>query len=275
MSSSQRIWNFLSRMGLGRRGFVTPYAYLDSAPWAVPDYPEVRALFDAQRPAFRAFLADIHAQEARFAAFATGDAPRPEWQSAYLMPLDGAAIYTAVARWRPARILEIGSGNSTHFMARAALDHATGTQITCIDPAPRIGIEALPVTFRRRVLSIEDVPLAGDLAAGDILFIDGSHLLQQGFDLDILLNRMFPRLKPGVIVHLHDIYLPYPYPPEWEGARWNEQTALIGWILSGAFRPELSTHFVHHDMAADLAPLCPTLPMIAASGGGSLWLSRA
>ncbi len=275
MSGSQRIWNLLSRMGLGRRGFVTPYAYLDASPWAVPDYPEVRAIFDAQRPSFRAFLADIHAQEARFAAFDQGDAPRPEWQSSYLSPLDGAAIYTAVARWRPARILEIGSGNSTHFMARAALDNATGTRITCIDPAPRIGIETLPVTFRRRVLSIADVPLAEELTASDILFIDGSHLLQQGFDLDILLNRMFPRLKSGVIVHLHDIYLPYPYPAEWEGARWNEQTALIGWLLSGAFRPELSTYFVHRDMAADLAPICPALPMISASGGGSLWLSRA
>jgi predicted O-methyltransferase YrrM len=274
MSSSQRLWNLMSRLGLGRRGFVTPYAYLASSPWDVPDYPEVRALFDACRPAFAAFLADIRAQDARFAGFDRGT-PRPDWQTGYLTPLDGAAIYTAVARWRPARIIEVGSGNSTRFMARAAADHATGTAITCIDPAPRVGIADLGVTLNRRVLSVADVPLAETLAANDILFIDGSHLLQQGFDLDILFNRMFPRLASGVIVHVHDIYLPYPYPPEWEGARWNEQTALIGWLLSGAFRPELSTHFAVRDMATEMAGLCPSVQGMAGSGGGSLWLRRA
>ena len=274
MASGQTLWSALARLGLGRPGFVTPYAYLGTAPWAVPDYPEVRGLFDARRPAFRDFLTDLHAQDARFAAFAQSQ-PRPDWHSDYLTPLDGAAIYAAVARYRPARVVEVGSGNSTHFLARAAQDHATGTAITCIDPAPRIGVERLPVTLRRRVLSVEDVPLADTLAANDILFIDGSHLLQQGFDLDILFNRMFPRLRPGVIVHVHDIYLPYPYPPEWEKARWNEQTALIDWLLSGAVRPEVSTHFAIRDMADDLAGLCPSVPQIAGSGGASLWLRKA
>jgi len=273
MSSSQVLWNFLSRLGLGRPGFITPYRYLAASPWQGPDYPEVRALFEACRPAFRAFLTDIDAQEARFTAFPQGE-PQPEWQSSYLTPLDGAAIYTAIARYRPARILEVGSGNSTHFMARAVRDHATGTMITCIDPAPRVGLDRLNVTLRRRVLSLEDAPMADTLEPRDILFIDGSHLLQQGFDLDILFNRMFPRLSPGVIVHVHDIYLPYSYPPEWERARWNEQTALIGWLLSGAFHPELSTYFALQDMQAEVSQICPSLPMIRSGGGGSLWLRK-
>lgn len=273
MSTSQRLWNFLSRFGLGRPGFVTPYAYLASAPWDVPEYTEVRALFHACLPDFRAFLADVHAQDARFAAFDRGPSG-PQWLSDYLGMLDGAAIYTAIARYRPRRIVEVGSGNSTRFMARAIADHGLQTDLICIDPAPRTGIEDLPLTLLRRVLSLQDVALADTLAAGDILFIDGSHLLQQGFDLDILFNRMLPRLAPGVIVHVHDIYLPYPYPAEWQAARWNEQTALIPWLLSGAFRPVFSCHFAYRDMTADRAGLCPSVPGLAQSGGGSLWLCR-
>ena len=274
MASSQKIWSVLSRLGLGRPGFVTPYRYMASAPWEVPEYAEVRQLFEDARPAFRAFLADIRAQEDNFAAFPASQ-PRPDWLSDFLTPLDGAAIYAAISRYRPARILEIGSGNSTHFMARAVSDHGLNTLITCIDPAPRIDIERLSVTLHRRVLTVEDVSLVDTLKANDILFIDGSHLLQQGFDLDIVMNRMFPRLVSGVIVHVHDIYLPYPYPSEWERARWNEQTALIGWLLIGAFRPELSCYFALRDMAGDLAGLCPSVPGMSASGGGSLWLRRS
>lgn len=273
MGSGQRLWNAIARLGLARPGFVTPYRYLHSAPWIVPEYPEVRALFAAAHTTFSDFLSDIHAQQARFLAFDQGQ-PQPEWRSNFLTPLDGAAIYTAVARYRPQKLLEVGSGNSTHFLARAALDHATGTAITCIDPAPRIGIDRLPVTLHRRVLSVEDASLGAGLAANDILFIDSSHILQQGFDLDILFNRMFPRLAPGVIVHIHDIYLPYPYPPEWQKARWNEQTALLGWIVSGAFVPEFSCHYALRDMSSELARVCPALPMIGTSGGGSLWLRR-
>jgi predicted O-methyltransferase YrrM len=274
MTTSQAIWNFLARLGIGRAGFVTPYNYMADAPWEVPEYAEVRALFEECVPEFRAILSDIRAQDAQFARFDQSE-PRPEWRSNYLTPLDAAMIYTAIARYRPARVLEVGSGNSTHFMVRAALDHGTGTAITCIDPAPRVGIERLSVTLNRRVLSVHDVPLADDLRANDILFIDGSHLLQQGFDLDILFNRMFPRLASGVIVHVHDIYLPYPYPAEWEGARWNEQTALIGWMLAGAFQPVFSSYFALRDMAGDLVGLCPSIPGMSASGGGSLWLRRS
>lgn len=263
----------MARLGLVRPGFVTPYGYLASASWAVDDYPDVRSLFGAAEPVFSHFLADIHAQEARFLAFGATD-PKPEWQSPFLTPLDGAAIYAAIARYRPKRVLEVGSGNSTHFMARAILDHATGTSLTCIDPAPRVGIARLTATLHRRVLAAEDAVLAEKLERNDILFIDSSHILQQGFDLDILFNRIFPRLASGVVVHVHDIYLPYPYPPEWQRARWNEQTALIPWLLSGVFAPELSCYYALRDMAAKMAVICPGLPMIGRSGGGSLWLRR-
>jgi predicted O-methyltransferase YrrM len=264
----------LARLGLARPGFLTPYKYLSSVSWEVPDYPEVRALLEAHRADFSAFLARITANEARFVAMA-GGRPRPDWASNFISPLDGAAIYTGVAAFRPARLIEIGSGNSTFFMARAVLDHATGTEITCIDPKPRIDISGLPVRFERRVLSEADLALTDRLGAGDVLFVDSSHILQQGFDLDIILNRILPRLASGVIVHFHDIFLPYGYPSAWEKFRFNEQNALIGWLLSGALAPIFASNFACRDMASEVAQLCPGFPTIGASGGASLWVRKA
>lgn len=266
--------NVLARLGLARPGFLTPYRYLASVSWQVPEYPEVRALYESHRAGFSRFLAGIADNEARFVAMAGGQ-PRPDWASTFISPLDGAAIYTGISTFRPARLIEIGSGNSTCFMARAVLDHATGTEITCIDPAPRIDISGLPVRFERRVLSQADLALTDGLGAGDVLFVDSSHILQQGFDLDIILNRILPRLAPGVIVHFHDIFLPYGYPSAWEKFRFNEQNALIGWLLSGMLVPIFASHFACRDMAAAVARLCPGFPAIAASGGGSLWVRKA
>ena len=269
-----KVRSSLARIGLTRPGFLTPYKYLSSVSWEVNDYPEVRDLFERHRGEFSGFLAQIADNEASFMAMSDGH-PRPDWASNFISPLDGAVIYTGISSFTPAHVIEIGSGNSTFFMARAALDHGTGTEITCIDPSPRIDISGLPVNFERRVLSEDDISLTDKLSAGDVLFVDSSHILQQGFDLDIILNRILPRLSSGVIVHFHDIFLPYGYPPEWEKFHFNEQNALIGWLLSGVLTPVFSTSFAYHEMSDEVKRLCPGFPAIGKSSGASIWVRKA
>lgn len=261
----------LTSLGVRDKGFFTPYDHLGSVDRGRAPYEAVAALFEARRGVFEGFVAEMAGHRARFAAFGEG-AIRPSWTSHFVPPLDGAAMYAAVALHRPARILEVGCGTSTHFLARAVADEGLACEVTCIDPAPRREIEHLPVRLERRVLGVEDVALVGAMAPGDVFFVDSSHIAQPGFDVDIILNRMLPALPSGAIVHLHDIFLPYHYPPHWDAYRFNEQTALIGWLVSGYLEPLFAAHYAVRDMGDALAA---ALPDMALDRGGSLWLRKA
>lgn len=260
-----QLLNFLGAGG----GYFIQY---DHAASVVPDrapFPEIRALCDASPWAEHLARMASHIDE--FRRF--GDGPHdPVWINRMFDALDGAAAFAAVRHFRPRRIIEVGSGNSTFFMARAA---SADTHITCIDPAPRRAISELPVTLHQRVLMADDAALMEELEAGDILFIDSSHIMLPGTDVDILFNRCFPRLKPGVVVHIHDIFLPNGYPPSWDRRNWNEQSALHGWLVSGFFRIIYPGHYVtaYHPDRIDsaFAGFEPCLYKYA----GSLWLQRS
>ncbi len=264
----------LSAVGVRDKGFYTPYDYLAAVEWEAPDYAEIRHLFDARRDRFRDFLLRIDANQDRFLAIDRSEPTSPDWSSRFLPRLDAAAIYTAITTFQPPRVIEIGCGNSTLFMARAVRDFGLDTQITCIDPAPRVPIDGLPVRFEQRLLSPGDVQLFEELTAGDLVFVDSSHILQQGFDVDIILNRILPVLAPGVLVHFHDIFLPYAYPPHWQDLRFNEQSGLIPWLVCGPFVPEFASHYVLRDMAEDVRAICPGFPLIEKPVGGSLFLRK-
>jgi predicted O-methyltransferase YrrM len=265
----------LSAVGVREKGFYTPYDYLDSVNWLTADYCAVRPMFAAAEGRFRSFLAQVDANEARFQAIRADDPLAPSWTSRFLPRLDAAAIYTFISANRPPRVIEVGCGNSTLFMARAIRDFGLSTRITCIDPAPRVPIDGLAVQFERRVLSPDDVPLFAELEPGDLVFIDSSHILQQGFDVDIILNRILPTLKPGVFLHFHDIFLPYAYPAHWRDMRFNEQCALMPWILSGITEVQFSSHYVLRAMPDDLAAICRGFPLNRPAVGGSLFLRKA
>ena len=263
----------LTALGLRSRGFYTPYPYDSELDFQVAPYPAILDLFDAARPQFQSFINEMSRLEANMLATRSG-ADNLDWNVNFIPPLDGAAIYTGVAIFRPRRIIEVGSGTSTHFMTRAISDWDLGTQMVCIDPAPRTEISALPVTFKRRVLRPQDADIASELTAGDILFIDSSHILQQGIDCDILMSRIFPILKTGVIVHMHDIFLPYGYPPKWLPYRFNEQQALIPWLITGYFETLFASHYAYRDMAPDLDKALPRLKVVTPRNGGSVWLRK-
>lgn len=144
-----------------------------------------------------------------------------------------ASVYRAMLGWlQPERIIEAGSGYSTMI----ALDE--GYPVTCIEPHPDRLLSLVrpgdPVTLLRQL--VQDVPLSlyGELAAGDILFIDSSHVVKAGSDVCWLLLRVLPRLAPGAMMHLHDIFWPFEYPAAWlrEHRDWTEDY-LLNAFLSG------------------------------------------
>jgi len=251
------------------RGFFTQYAYANHVQPVTEPYFEVEKLFAASP--FPDFMAEIETHVDAFRGF--GESPTDPVLGRGIFPaLDGMAAYAAVRKFKPNRIIEIGSGDSTYFLARGVQDNQHG-MITCIDPAPKREITALGVALKPRMLTSADAALAAALEENDILFIDSSHIMLPGMDVDIQFNRFFPRLQKGVIVHLHDIFLPDGYPTHWRLRNYTEQNALIGWLLGGYFELIWCGYYVvarRPDIISD--GLREIAPMDVA---GSLWLRRA
>lgn len=256
--------------GEAREGFFIPYRYAESVAPPGP-YPAFERLFAAHEPAMRGVLAEIDAWTDALAAFA-GPAPRPRWDQDWFPRADGAAAFALVAARAPRRIVEVGSGHSTRFMAAAA---GPGTAITCIDPAPRAAFHDLSVDWRAEVLGEAHLPLFEALTPGDVAFFDSSHILVPGCDVDMILNRILPSLRPGVLVHIHDILLPDPYPEDWAWRGYAEQNGLGGWLLAGGLRPVWSSRYAVTRMGVARAGALARLPLDPGAIETSLWTEVA
>lgn len=254
------------------RGFFIPYRYAGSV--SAAGYPALRPLFEAARPRFAEVLEAIesHAEELRLIAGGRGPA---RFDQDWFPRLDAAAAYAIVRGARPRRIVEIGSGHSTRFMAQAVRDGGLSTRITCIDPAPRASLAKLDVTHLAMLLRDAGPRPFETLEAGDILFIDSSHIAMPGTDVDRLFLDVLPRLAGGVLVHVHDIVLPDAYPREWQWRGYNEQL-LVGGLLQGcAYDLVFSSHFVAKTMLGERgAGLLSDLPLRRGALETSLWLRK-
>jgi hypothetical protein len=135
--------------------------------------------------------------------------------------------------------VEIGSGNSTKFVNRAVRRNNLGTKIVSIDPHPRAEIDTICDELIRRPLEDMDLRLFDTLEAGDILMIDNSHRCFQNSDVTVVFLEVLPRLKPGVLIYIDDIYLPSDYPPEWSFRYYSEQYLLAVLLLADRTRYEV------------------------------------
>jgi len=166
----------------------------------------------------------------RIAIEAHGDV-EPSWSNEFLPWLDAAALYAFLRDRDPARYVEIGSGNSTRFAARARKDGGLKTHFTSIDPAPRAEIDTLCDTVIRCPLEGADLSVFAELSAGDVVFLDGSHRVFMNNDVVTFFLEVLPALAPGVLVGIHDIYLPFDYPSEIAGRYYSEQYMLAAYLL--------------------------------------------
>jgi hypothetical protein len=254
------------------RGFFIPHRYAAAAqPCA---YPALEASFAGSIRAFEAVLDDIETYRERLLGM-RGPAPQPRFDQEWFPTLDAAAGYAVVRRARPARIVEVGSGHSTRFLARAIADEALATELLCIDPAPRAALRGLALRWVEDVVQRAPQGCFSALRPGDILFVDSSHILMPGTDVDWLLNRILPAVAAGVIVHFHDVFLPDPYPEGWAWRGYNEQQAMAALLQGEAFDCLFASHYVATRLAARLERgVLAELPRPAAALESSLWLVK-
>jgi hypothetical protein len=259
-------------LGLKRLGFFIPYRYASSVETA--DYPALRPLFEAARPRFDALLGAIESCSADLERILSGEGPA-RFDQSWFPRLDAAAAYALVRQTKPARIIEIGSGHSTRFMAQAVADGGLPTRITCIDPAPRAILSKLKVEHLPVLLKDADAGVFETLASGDILFIDSSHIAMPGTDVDRLFLDVLPRLAGGVFVHVHDVTLPDAYPETWRWRSYNEQL-LVGALLQGGnYSLVFASHFVARTWPDPLRTgILADIPLPKGALETSLWLRK-
>ena len=256
-------------LGLKPRGWVIPHRYapLLPPPGAQPPYPAIERLFEAHTAEFTAVL---DAVDARADAL---ESCKAMFEQSWFPSLDAAVAYALVRERKPRRIIEVGSGHSTRLLSKAV--GGVG-EILAIDPAPRADIADLPgVRVKSSTLQAAPDTVFDGLVQGDVLFIDSSHILMPGSDVDILLNRVLPRLPSGTLVHIHDIFLPFDYPAIWGWRAYNEQQGVVPLLTSGAFKPIFSSVWAERRMADRLAAsVISRLPRPPDALPASLWLEK-
>ncbi len=164
----------------------------------------------------------------------------PRWNNEYLPGLDIISLYSLIRMYKPKQYIEIGSGNSTKVARKAINDEGLQTQITSVDPFPRASIDHLAdKVIRQPAEDMTDYTFIQSLQENDILFIDNSHRCFPNSDVTVCFLEILPKLKKGVIVHIHDIYLPYDYPQFMCDRFYSEQYLLAAMLLSNPERYEI------------------------------------
>ncbi len=199
-----------------------------------------------------------------------------------LWPFRGTDVlvaYCMVRHFQPRRIIEVGTGFSSLVLGQAAAKNKTSSLI-CIDPFPHElvrksnSIPALRSLIETKVQDVE-MEFFSQLDSGDILFIDSSHTVKIGGDVNYLFLEVLPRLKTGVIVHVHDIFFPFEYRRDWmlEHFRfWTEQYLLQAFLtFNSDFEVLLANSYLNHYHRADLKAAFPNLRRWI---GGSFWMRR-
>ena len=197
--------------------------------------------------------------------------------------IDAEILHCMVRHFGPKRVIEIGSGYSTLITAAACeLNRDAGRPATfsLIEPYPNdLFLKTIPGVSQLHRNGVEECPLwfFEELEAGDILFIDSSHVIRSGNDVEYIYFEIIPRLRPGVILHIHDIFLPFRYPANWiqkEHIFWNEQYLVEAMLThNSSYQVLWAGSYLHTEHPEHLAKAFPgydpkrNLP-------GSIWIER-
>lgn len=201
---------------------------------------------------------------------------RPFWNNKFLPGLDMVSLYALLASKKPKRYLEIGSGNSTKVAHEAKLKENLTTEIISVDPFPRAEIDNLANVVIREPFENTSLSIAEKLEAGDFLFIDNSHRVLPNSDATVFFMEVLPTLRKGVIVQIHDIYLPYDYPQFMCDRFYSEQYTLAAFILANPnkFKTILPNYYLsqHKDYGQFENVFWQQLPHGIERHGGSYWI---
>ena len=264
-------------LGFGKRGFFIPYRYAGQVPARLERgaYDALEPVFADAAGTFAALLNSLAPYDGEFRSFG-GEPAGAALRAGLVPPASMQRRFTSsCARHSQRRIVEVGSGHSTRFMARAIRDGGLSTELVSIDPAPRAAIDGTGTTLIRSTVQRAGLAPFSPLASGDILFIDSSHILMPGTDVDFLFNRVLPGLTRGVLVHVHDIFLPDDYPPEWEWRGYNEQLGVAALLQGRGFRLLWSSHYATTRMKdAVEASVARDIPLMPGAHEASVWVVK-
>ena len=198
-------------------------------------HPQLAAVLERGRTDYERLLAEIEQHGEVLRSIRQEHDPNsplaPCWNNIWFTALDATMLVSFLLSRRPKNYLEIGSGNSTMFTSHTRHAANLPTIISSIDPRPRAEIDSICQRKIRAPLEDCDLTLFDELSAGDILFFDGSHRVFMNSDVTVFFLEVIQRLKPGVLVHIHDIFLPYDYPADWAGRYYTEQYLLATALL--------------------------------------------
>jgi hypothetical protein len=198
----------------------------------------------------------------------------------YFVLSDAFSLSGVMRSCNPKRIVEVGSGFSSAVMLDTLELTGASTEMTFIEPHPSRLLALLSAQDKLSVTILEnrvqEVPLTvfDQLDVNDVLFVDSSHVAKVGSDVSYLFLRVLPRLRPGVIVHVHDVCYPYSMPPEWirQGRAWNESLFLRAFLIGNS-----NFHVMaFNQFAAQAFPdvFKVRVPSFLSSPGGSIWIRK-
>jgi hypothetical protein len=184
--------------------------------------------------------------------------------------------YCLIRLLKPRKIIEVGSGSSTRLAIKALAENRSECMHVCIEPYEQPWLEKSGATILRKRLEDVDMAIFRELQAGDILFIDSSHIIRPQGDVLTEVLEILPVLAPGVIVHFHDIFSPRHYHYKWvaeEVRLWNEQY-LVEAFMSDNDRWEIlgALNYLKNDHFDALKSVCPNLE--ADQKPGSFYIRR-
>jgi len=269
-----RLFPFLERMGL----HLLPVHYYSP----IPDARELRKKrhsFNVEHPMYGVdvppgeeqlqFLKKIVAPfEEEYVRSGYGRFGLEVDQMTSFAPLNALTLYAIIRHFKPKRMIEVGSGKSTEVSAAAFIEneHEGGAgEFVAIEPYPSAqlerGYEGLANLIKKKVEEVR-VELFLELGENDILFIDSSHAVKIFGDVNFLYLTVLPQLKPGVIVHIHDIFFPHDYLPQHFFGKhkniWQEQYLLHAFLVfNREYRILLSCSYVHYKYLDELSSLFP------------------
>jgi predicted O-methyltransferase YrrM len=202
------------------------------------------------------------------------------FENSFYSYTDGTVLYSMMRHLKPKRVIEIGSGFSSAVMLdtnEKFFDNSIA--MTFIEPYPERLYSLLNETDKQRMAIIEKgiqaVPLETftALEAGDILFVDSTHVSKTGSDVNYIMFEILPVLKPGVMIHFHDVFYPFEYPKSWvfAGHNWNEDYLLKAFLMyNTTFEIRLFSEYIHRFHPQGFAKM----PLTALNFGGNLWIEK-
>lgn len=266
-----RMFSLCQKMGIN----ITPVHYESTIPvigklpaslWkSKTDMVGVDLREDEQLELLREFSNSYRNEYERFPAEDPGRPGEYYMNNRFFAGYDAKTLYCFVRHFKPKKVIEVGSGFSTLVFAQSLLknreeDPGDDAELLIVEPYPRDflrdGFPGLRSSLRET--RVQDVSLSdfAALGAGDILFIDSSHALRIGSDVQYEILEILPRLRPGVIVHLHDIFLPGEYPRSWVMDRvrfLNEQYILQAFLaFNQQFEVLLAPRYIYYSHPEDL-----------------------